>query len=82
MAEHIIVDQKVTIWNRFRIEVPKEMTKEEFIDHLYEEDPYCSDQENFDFEPLYGTEEVLKTEFYADEDGLINDPIKVWNESD
>lgn len=77
-TEEIIIDQKVVVWNRFRIQVPTGMTKEEFIDKLYEEDPRCNNQENSEFETLYDTEEVLQTEFFKSDSDLGSEPTKVW----
>ena len=62
MKEQIVIQEKIQVWREFMVEVPDGMSKEEFVEHLKQTDPFANGYENDGFEYI-DTETCLEAEY-------------------
>jgi len=77
----IVVDQQVSEWRRFTLEVPEGMTPLEYAEKMKKEDPGYQDYDSLtiEFIPLRDTDALMRTKVFA-EDDLITPMLNYSNE--
>jgi hypothetical protein len=72
MNKKIIIQEKLTIWREFSVDVPNGMDEKEFIEQLKKTDPTANHYENNGVEYMDDTDEPIEVEYRKDDYTLIN----------
>lgn len=73
MKEYIIIQTNIDTWQEYNVEVPDGMSKEEFVQHLMENDPDAGGFENTGIEYITDTEEPIAVEYHDMEMNLLGE---------
>lgn len=71
VKECILIQERLSVWREYHVDVPDGMSKEEFVEHLKQNDPFADGYENDGFEYITDTETYLEAEYRTDDYDLL-----------